>query len=181
MDRLLIDYLPPYMQEYREMSRIMTAEQPEFELAWVAGENALADPFVWDATENGVKRMESIIGLTPMDTDTLEERKFRIIAYINQSLPYTYRRLEQALTNLCGDDYEIDLDADKYRIEIKLGLSNRNNFQAVKDVLYKMIPANLEQYVTIKYNRHEMFKPKTHGEMAAYTHYQLRNEVFDNG
>ena len=90
------------------------------------------------------------------------------------------RKLEQVLTVICGaGNFSINLQPDKYHIEIKLALANRNNYNEVEDVLKKMIPANMTQGVQIMYNSHNVLKKFTHAEMTTYTHEQLRNEVFN--
>ena len=179
-ERLLIDYLPPYMQEYLEIKEIMKAEQPEIDDLWNAVEKALADQYILDATEYGVKRWESMLLISPKDTDTLDERKFRILTRLNQELPYTLTRLKEALTNLCGNDgFFIEMNAAEYHIQVKLALGNKNNYQDMVDLLKKMIPANMTQVVQIMYNTHELLAQFTHQYMSAYTHKQLREEVFE--
>ena len=179
-ERKMIDYLPHFMQEYFEMRQVMESEQPEFDLAWGNAENALADQFILDATEYGVKRWETMLNVTPKDTDTLDERKFRILTKLNQELPYTMTKLKEALTTLCGaDGYSINLQAASYHIEVKLAVGNKNNYQEVVDLLTKMIPANLTQFVQIMYNTNSVLGLMTHAQLAAYTHEQLKSEVFE--
>ena len=178
--RKLIDYLPKFMQDYREIHTIMEAEQPEFDSAWVQGENALADQFIMDATEYGVMRWESMLKITPKDTDSLDERKFRILTKLNQELPYTLTKLKEALTTLCGaDGFSINVQSAEYHIEVKLALENQNNYQEVVNLLTKMIPANMTQTVQVLYNPHAVFTLMKHTQLASYTHDQLRKEVFE--
>lgn len=180
--RLLINYLPPYMQEYTEVQEVLNAEQPEFNFLWIACENALADQFILDATEYGVKRWESMLSITPKDTDTLDERKFRILVRLNQEMPYTLTKLKEALTTLCGaDGFTIDLQAAEYHIEIKLAVGNHSNYQEVVDLLNKMIPANLTQYIRLMYNTNTTVGLYRHMDLAAYTHQFIRSEVLNNG
>lgn len=178
-DRKLIDYLPPFMQEYRELAVIMETEQSEIDLLWIATEGVFADQFIQDATENGVKRWESILGISPKGTDTLDERKFRILAKMNQELPYTLRKLEYVLTNLCGaDGFFIEVFAAEYHVEVKLAVGNHNNYSEVENILNKMIPANMTRHVELMYNTNNILSQFTHAQLATYTHEQLRNEVF---
>lgn len=180
IDRKLIDYLPRFMQEYFEMQKIMEAEQPEVDCLWLELENILADQFILEATESGVNRWESMLEISPKGTDALDERKFRILTKLNQELPYTLRNLEQVLTNLCGaGNYAVKITAAEYHIEVKIALTNKNNYQEVVNVLEKMIPANMTQWVQIMYNSHRVLSRFTHAEMTAYTHEQLRSEVFE--
>ena len=181
-DRKLIDYLPNFMQKYREIAVIMETEQVEIDRLWTETDNVLLDQFILEATENGVKRWENILGISPKDTDTLDERKFRILTRMNQELPYTLRKLEQVLLNLCGNNmFSINVNAAEYHVEVKLGVGNGNNYQEVVDVLKKMIPANMTQVVQVMYNTNDVLSGYTHAQLSAYTHEQLRSEVFANG
>ena len=180
-NRHLIDYLPPYMQEYLEIKAILQAEQPEIDALWSSVEKTFADQFIVDATEYGVMRWESMLNISPKATDTLDERKFRILTRLNQKLPYTLTRLREILTTLCGNDgFVIELQANQYHITIKLGVGNHNNYQAVNDLLYNMIPANMTRYVSLLYNTHQMVGLCRHMDLAAFTHKEVRSEVLNN-
>lgn len=177
MDRKLIDYLPPFIQQYKEIKTIMDAEQFTIEVMWNDTENVFADQFVQDATENGVSRYEKILGITPKGTYTLEERKFNILARMNEQLPYTMKQLHNSLASLVGEDgYTLKLDANSYKLTVKLALSNENNIEAVEQLLYKMLPANIKSVVAM-FNTHIIVSALTHGQLATYTHKQLREDI----
>lgn len=177
-DRLLINYLPPYMQEYMEIRGIMQAEQPEIDDLWSSMETVFANQYIHDATEYGVKRWESMLDISPKDTDTLDERKFRILARLNQELPYTLTKLKEMLTVLCGaDGFSINLNAAQYHIEIVLALGNHGNYLEVERLMGNMIPANMTQYIKLMFNTHNTLAPFTHQYLSAFTHEQVRNEV----
>ena len=178
--RKLINYLPPFMQDYREMHEIMQVEQPEFNTLWDVANDVFADQYIQEATENGVVRWESMLNITPKNTDTLDERKFRILTKLYQELPYTIAKLKEALTLLCGaDGFAIDLQASNYHIDVKLAVGNHNKYQAVVELLTKMIPANLTHKVDQMYNNHIVLAKFTHDQLASYSHEQLRNEVLN--
>lgn len=181
MERKLINYLPRFMQEYEETKKVMETEQVEIDTLWTAADNTLNNQFITDATEYGVKRWESMMKISPKGTDTLDERKFRILAELNQQLPYTFRQLEQMLTTMCGaDGYSMTVKPNEYHIEVKLALINKNNYQDVENILAKVIPANMTQYVQIMYNTNAVVGQFTHENLKAYTYYQVRNEVLTN-
>ena len=179
-DRKLINYLPYFMQEYSEMQKIMETEQSEIDLLWNAVEDVFKDQCIQDATENGVSRWEYLLGISPKGTDTLDERKFRILTKLNAELPYTMGRLNQVLTNMCGaDGYSLEVKAEEYQILVKLALTNENNYGEVVNILKKMVPANMTQYVQIMYNKNTVLAQFTHEQLSAYTHEQLKREVFE--
>ena len=180
IDRKLLDYLPPFMQEFREIIGIMETEQIEIDALNVGAENALADQFTLELTENGAERWETMLGISPKDTDTLKERRFRILTKQNTETPYTMRKLEQMLTNLCGaDGYRIELTAEQYHIEVKLAVGNHNNYSEVENILNKVIPANMTRHIELMYNTYGRMSQLTHAQLSAYTHNQLRNEVLN--
>lgn len=177
MDRKLIDYLPPFVQEYREIKAIMDAKQISAETAWADAENVLADQFVQDATVNGVSRYEKILKIMPKGTYTLDERKFNILARMNEQLPYTVKQLKASLGSLCGEDgYTLKIDNDNYALTVKLALGNENNAEAVSQLIRKMIPANI-MYTVMLFNTHSILNMYTHEQLSAYTHKQVREAI----
>lgn len=177
MDRKIIDYLPPYLTTYKEIRAIMDAEQPEFELAWSYAEDTLNNQFVQDSSLTGILRMEAILGIVPKETDTLDERKFRILVKLNEQLPYTLPVLEEQLKRMCGENgYKVILSADKYLLNVKLALSNESNYQDVCEMLRRVVPANMIMSVRM-FNTHEILSHYTHAQLSAYTHKQVREEV----
>ena len=178
MERLLIDYLPPVLQGVREFGMIMDIEQEEISRLWGAIEAALNDQFIQVATEYGISRWESILGIVPKGTDTLDDRRFRTLTLLSDQRPYTLRSLCQRLDNLCGTDgYSINLQHNDYLLIVKVNLTARSKYEAVEDLLKRTVPANMQIDLTLKYNTHEVLSNFAHNELARYTHEQLRNEV----
>lgn len=179
-DRKLIDYIPPFLQIYEKLATIMGTEQPEIDGLRAEVENVFADQFIMELTPNGAKRWETMLGISPKDTDTLGERRFRILSKQNTETPYTLRKLEQVLTKLCGaNGYVIELKAEIYHIEVKLAVGNHNNYLEVKNILNRMIPANMTCHIDLLYNSNAVLSKMTHAQLSAYTHDRLRNEVFN--
>ena len=119
MDRHLLDYLPPVLRDVLEFQTINEANEPEISLAWDALALVLANQFLEDADENGVRVWEQELNIRPKDTDTLETRKTRIKAMWNMELPYTIRWLKNWLAGICGDTgYEVSLS--DYTLSIEL-------------------------------------------------------------
>jgi hypothetical protein len=177
MERRLIDYLPPFVQNFKEMSAIMETEQPEFELAWQNAENTLADQFVTTATINGVKRWEKIYEIEPKATDTLDERRFVILTKMNEQPPYNMEALKNTLNALCGEDgYALLMNYSDYELTVKLALSNEHNFDAVIKLLARILPANILSRVSM-YNTHEMLSKFTHEQLAQFTHDEIRKNI----
>ena len=181
-ERTLIDYLPHIIRDVKEYKAIMNdAEQPEMVDSWQAIDDALNDQFIVDSTEYGVSRWEKILGIVPQATLTLDERKFTILARINEQLPFTIRTLEESLKSLCGKNgYMIQLKANEYILIVKVALVAKQNFNDVQKLLERVVPANMIINLSIIYNTHQVLSVFTHQELSAFTHYELRNEVLTN-
>lgn len=177
MERKLVEYLPSFIGRYKEMSAIMEAEQTEFELAWENAEMVLADQFVETATVNGVKRWEKIFHITPKATDTLEERRFRILSKMNEQPPYTLEALKKTLNIMLGEKgYTLYLDAEKHELTVRLALGNETNYTTVVELLDKILPANIARSISM-FNTYQMLSTYTHGELAQYTYDEVRKEA----
>ncbi len=175
MDRQLIDYLPDLIKQSPIFNEITEAEQPEFALLWSKLDETLKNSFVDTAEESGVIRYEEILNLAPKPTDTLDDRRFRILARLNEKLPYTEKTLNERLTLLCGNGgYTLNLDYNNYYVEVKVGLNVTEQFNAVKSFLTRVSPANLVLDVKIRYRTHGELGDMTHTALAAYTHSELR-------
>lgn len=179
----LIEYIPHIIRDVQEYKALLIdGEQPQITLLWNGLENALNDQFISDATEYGIKRWEKILGIYPKATATLEERKFTVLARINEELPFTMTMLKAKLEILCGaegEGYVVSLIPDEYKLIVKVALVAVSNYQDVADLLDRIVPANMIIELSIIYNRYSVLANFTHGHLAAYTHYQLRNEVLE--
>lgn len=176
IDRELINYLPPFMREYKEIKQIMATEQIEIQAVWDAVEEVENNQFVASSGDSGLKRWEKILDIVPKATDTLEERRFRILSRINFELPYTIKRLREILTTLCGaDGFEITVEG--YEIEIKLALGNASMYEDVELLLNNTIPANMLKHIKIMYNTYRILSGFTHQDLAAYTQRELKERV----
>lgn len=180
-ERKLLEYLPPFLQEIKEIQAILEkGEEPEIEALWLKADDALADQFIPDATENGVSRWEAILGIVPKAGDSLEARKFTILTRINEQLPFTMTTLKEQLQTLCGKEgsgFSVRLDENAYTLFVLVALTAKSNLQDVDALLKRVVPANLIVSLGLKYNQHETLAGQKHGYWQAFTHDYLRNEV----
>lgn len=182
MRKKLQDYLPPILLKTYEFPLLCDTEQPEIDRLRDAADAVLDAQFISTAGETAIARYERIFGITPMDTDTLAERRFKVLAKINAQLPFSVRRLRQQLETLCGaDGYKLELDGDRYTLTVKVALTAKRNQQAVEELLADIVPANMVCTTSLLYNQHADLTRFTHAQLAALTHFAIREEVLPNG
>lgn len=136
MNRQLIDYLPPVLQSVREFREINSANEPEIKAAWEALDLVLNNQFLESATEEGVRRWEEELDVSPVAGETLDARKARIKILWVASLAYTFPWLIQWLANISSlasaslEDYTL-----------KVTLPSTSDYSVILDTLRAYISA----------------------------------------
>lgn len=172
------EYWPSVLQEIEEFKELANTENIEINGLKESITNLIDDQFIETATERGIARREKIFKITPYADDSLETRRFRVLARENDKLPYTYRVLENKLNQLCGENgYVMTLNAGEYTLNIKIELVVKRMFDEVDKLVRRMAPANLVITVELRYNQHITLSKFTHAQLNRYTHKQLREEV----
>ena len=167
MRKKLQDYLPPILLKTYEFPLLCDTEQPEIDRLHDAADAVLDAQFLSTAGE---------------DTDTLAERRFKVLAKINAQLPFSVRRLRQQLETLCGaDGYRMEIDGGKYTLTVKVALTAKRNQQAVEELLADIVPANMVCTTSLLYNQHADLTRFTHAQLALLTHFEIREEVLPDG
>lgn len=178
MERNLIDYLPEVIREFQEFKGITAGQQPEFEQAWDSTDAVMNNQFVLTAGNLGLSRWEAILDIVPKATDSLDDRRFRVLSRMNEQLPYTLPQLRNILETLCGaSNYTAKIDEETYILIVKIGIAAKNNYSDVESLLDRVTPQELVVELSQLYNTHAELGRFTHAQLAAYTQTDLRNEV----
>lgn len=180
MDRIinLTDYLPPAYIGSREMEAITDAETPEMVSLAAAAKQVRDDQYVATMGEVRAGEWEEFLSIVPKATDTLEDRRFRVKARINEQLPYTITTLGNQLRVLCGDNgFSLLLDHTIPKLTVRIALAAKEQYNEIADMLARIVPCHVVIDLSLMYNQHKTLAAYTHAQLAAYTHEQLRNEV----
>lgn len=182
MRKKLQDYLPPILLKTYEFPLLCETEQLEIDRLHDAADAVLDAQFLSTAGEYAIQRYEKIFGVVPQDTDTLDERRFKVLTRINTQLPFSVRRLRQQLATLCGaDGYKLEVSGGKYTLTVKVALTAKRNQQAVEELLADIVPANMVCTTSLLYNQHADLTRFTHAQLALLTHFEIREEVLPDG
>ena len=158
MNRKLINYLPFIVRNYAEFQGITWAEQPEFENAWASVEKILANQFVRTADNLGLSRWEKILGIVPKGTDTLDGRRFRILARLNERLPYTLPRFRQMLESLCGTgNTSAEIATGTYRLRIWIVEEVLEYLPELRSLTARIVPVNLSCFYEVQMESVQLF------------------------
>lgn len=145
-------YWATIVKDTAQFGQIAVAENPEFNRLADCIFRALKDSFIHSATEYGVKRWESMLQIAPSAGDTLEDRKARILTYLNMKLPYTWRVLKQLIEGIVGEDkVTLDYVNDEGKLVVHTDRLSDEKLQTVRDLIERVVPMNL---VVEQYNHH---------------------------
>jgi hypothetical protein len=177
----LINYLPPFLREYQEMQAIMSAENADAQ--YLADECLLAlnNTFILDADIRGVQRFERALKITPKSTDTLDDRRLRILTKVVGDLPYTFKKLIKQLDAACGTGgYALTINHTAYSVTVILEMSAtyaRTQISELTAQFRKIVPANMLLDITARYNSHVGLEVYTHTDLSALSHTQIRELI----
>ena len=93
----ILDYIPPVLADTEEQKQISKALNPEINMLWAEIERAQNNQFISSSDEYGVAHRENMLSIKPKNTETLDDRKFRLLSREIEKLPYTYRVLKNKL------------------------------------------------------------------------------------
>ena len=139
------------------------------------------DRFILTATSDGLNRYEKILGIEPGKNESLEDRRKRVYLLWNKKIRWTHRTFLKWLDVYLGkDNYKLSLDYDKYGIEIEVTIKESIYFDLddFKMQVRDIIPANLAQFIRIKFLRDQTIYYGMYGQKVK--HYKvLPNKVED--
>ncbi len=173
----IIEYLPDVSKNFKEIKAITSVENIELTILDEKVKELKNNQFFLYCNEKGIERFEELLKIVPKVTDTLEDRKFRVLARYNSTIPYTYENLVKQLTILCGEDgFTCELFNDEYLLKIRVELFVKVMYSEIEKLLSKVLPANIVVDLDLRYNQYVTLERFTHGELGEFTHEFLRNE-----
>ena len=161
-------YLPPILQQVWELRHMALAQQERMDHLLDTAQEVLDNQYIDDAKEPGIQRYEEIFGITPKDGDTLEQRRLQ--------LPFTMATLRRQLTAVCGPE-GATAQAKDYILRVLLSLGSKHAAEDVREMLKRIVPANMVISIGLDYNTHQRLHGYTHSELHRYTQQGLKDEV----
>lgn len=171
-------YWPKVIGDMRDFQEIAKGENPEFATLWEAVERFITDCFVHSATEWAIERWERIFGIETYPADTLDQRRARILAAGTRNLPYTMRALLRMLNAMLGDrNYSATVNSVTSTLTVLVNIHFAHQINDVRQLLDAVVPANLAIEIGNLYSTHERLTGYTHGQLAAYTHKYIQEQL----
>lgn len=169
------ELLPEILKPVKDFKALCNDYAVELEKLYKIVKETLDNQFVETASESTIQKFEKRFGIVPNGTDTLDERKFRVLARLSDSPPYTDKYLEARLDALCGKGlWRSHKDYTEYTLVIEVSLDSVANTETVINNVKNIIPANLNLVVRNYRSRHSELGAFTHDQLAAYTQDEIK-------
>lgn len=138
----LIEWLPDALKDFYEFIKKFEAENPEFDFIYDIWCKWRENLFPRTADNDGLMRFEDLLDIRPLPGDTIEDRRFRVIAKLNSRLPYTEIRLRQILAAILGwDDFELQIVG--LELFLWISLKSQSQIRTLVDLLLEIVPENM--------------------------------------
>lgn len=153
----------------REFDARVKSENKEFNLLWAELERVQNAAFIFKTNSKTIKYWEEMLGVSPSKDASLSDRQRKVYIEWNKRVKWTHRTFLKWLDVYLGkDNYKLSLDYDKYGIEIGVVVRESLYFdlddlgRQVRDI----IPANLTQFIRIKFIRDQKIFYGMYGQKA---------------
>lgn len=138
-------YFPRYYEGILETDELIKVENDIWNNLYLLLNKAKNNQFIAYADEDGIYAYEQLFQIVAdPETETLEERRFRLLNRIQTLSYYTMIYLRQKLNSLFGENnYEIEMDYPNYTLYIKSNASNSFMYKESIATINKIKPANI--------------------------------------
>lgn len=171
------EYLPDVLREILEFKELGKTTDERFALLDQESKCVLNNSFISSLDDYGCGRWEKMLHLVKRDTDSIEDRRQRILIKFLNQLPYTEKRLMEMLASITGKDgYSLNVDVDDECVRVRIALDRKNQYNEVLKMLEDVVPLNLWLDVQLMYNQHDYVGLYAHKHLSKFTYQQIKEE-----
>ena len=146
------DYMPSIYEDNIHMNEILNAEDDELQENLKPSEdNEFKNQFAIIAEEQGISNFEKILQIKPdKTTETLENRRARVMNRLIQQSPFTERFLEQKLNAIIGEgDWFYNIDYNNYTLDLYITTPGNLWLDELQKLFEQIIPCNILYTINI--------------------------------
>ena len=151
----LLTYMPEFYSGVYEMEQLLEAQGKALDASDQKQEKILANQFIKQADEDGVRIFEEQLGITPSPNATLEERKQAIFIENAPPQKLTKNYLRSTAT-MYGMHLDYFIDVQNHLVKVmSTGNVSETQVANLKNWLNHILPANMTYQVEITFTTQE--------------------------
>ena len=148
-----IEYLPSHIRRIEEFKVVTACTDRWIKKLWEYLDEHDNNLFIETLDEAGCAKIEEMLNLSVLPTDTLEDRKRRIRGVFVSSLPYTEKKVLATLMSMCqSTNISMAVDYANYSVTVTIKTDAYSYRDQLYDKARRMIPANMKLLFVIIYN-----------------------------
>ncbi|MGI5894276.1 MAG: putative phage tail protein [Candidatus Merdivicinus sp.] len=137
-----LQYLPDFLHPIRDFEGLGTALDPETESVRMSARALSDECFADTASLNGITRFESMFGISPNPSDSLEQRRFRVLTQLRNLPPFSIGWLYEKLRADYGEgNYSIRQDPMQMQLHVLVSSTFQEQAFLLFTALRNTIPA----------------------------------------
>lgn len=137
-------FLPPVTRDSKDVQELMRIEDTELQALWEAMCDIFYNQFISTMTAYGLQQWEKILDVMPKVSDTLQDRRTRILQLLMGTRPYTVLSFQAILDNIYGPgNVTIHVDNDKYEFWMELTADMMSKNMSIREFAETIVPKNL--------------------------------------
>lgn len=138
------EYIPNIYTDVTEMEVIVDVDDKLLDNE----ENILDDlensQFIMTAPEHAIKEFEKLLNIYPLNTDSIEFRRIRVMNRLSMTPPFSLPYLREKLDNIIGvGKYSCYMDYDNYTLYVESSAINQSYVNETYITINKLKPANI--------------------------------------
>lgn len=135
----ILKALPEELRDLKEVQEIIKAVEGEFNKFYSRAKRSRENFIVSTANEDGVAQWESYLDIQREPTDSLADRKVKILSRLNERIPYTMVQLYRMLASICGWD-GFSLELKDLVLTVRLNNKSGSMINSIMDLLQRVVP-----------------------------------------
>ena len=176
--QLLKEYLmPPHLSSIKEVEASFEIARYLCSLFYEKLAELERERDTATATESGIARKEKCYGVKCFETDTLEERRFRIQMIEREINIYNFKEIESFIQAMCKNDAVIERDFSDIanpKLKISVALASAKSFKEMTDRVSKMLPVDMTLEAQIIYAKFNQYSSKMFKELGNKTFKEIK-------
>lgn len=142
--QVLTKELPNYFKPIIEYQAIMASDGHILDNLDDTKAKIRANNYISTCDEETLSFWERLLNIKYKFGDTIEFRRSRVLQKFNTVVPFSIDFLNNKLTELFGDDYELSVDSETCIINIKVISDRYGAVDLLYDLLWDVLPAHLQ-------------------------------------
>ncbi|WP_127849731.1 putative phage tail protein [Lacticaseibacillus hulanensis] len=138
----LKELLPDFYDGVVEMQHLVAVEQPTMDALSELMNRYQTNQFAAIADEDGLSVFEDLLGITGVENEDLETRRYNVLMELLPPQPLTEPYLREVL-RLLNINATLDVDGDKFQADVSASVTDRGSSQRLEVLLNRYLPVNL--------------------------------------